>query len=76
MRQRYRLPLPMGMWFYAPLEAILMMLQFHLPCVNVAKPLPPTWYCDDCSKKLGLDNNGTSGNGATGSERGRKRRTR
>lgn len=58
------------------LEAILMMLQFHLPCVNVAKPLPNTWYCDDCSKKLGLDNNGTSGNGATGSERGRKRRTR
>ncbi|KDN53081.1 hypothetical protein K437DRAFT_253406 [Tilletiaria anomala UBC 951] len=25
---------------------------FHIGCVGVSKPLPPTWYCDDCKERL------------------------
>lgn len=24
---------------------------FHLPCVNLTKPLPERWFCDECIKK-------------------------
>ncbi|ORY25924.1 hypothetical protein BCR39DRAFT_542595 [Naematelia encephala] len=27
---------------------------FHVKCVNITPPLPETWYCPDCVRKLGL----------------------
>ena len=27
---------------------------FHIGCVGVSKPLPNTWYCDDCKDKPGM----------------------
>ncbi|KAG0703905.1 hypothetical protein DFH29DRAFT_411973 [Suillus ampliporus] len=26
---------------------------FHLPCVNLKQPLPESWFCDDCLRKMG-----------------------
>ncbi|OJA19910.1 hypothetical protein AZE42_03762 [Rhizopogon vesiculosus] len=26
---------------------------FHLPCVNLKQPLPESWFCDDCTRKMG-----------------------
>ncbi|KAG1752458.1 uncharacterized protein EDB91DRAFT_1243224 [Suillus paluster] len=26
---------------------------FHLPCVNLKQPLPESWFCEDCSRKMG-----------------------
>lgn len=26
---------------------------FHLPCVNLKQPLPESWFCDDCIRKMG-----------------------
>lgn len=28
--------------------------QFHITCVNVKLPMPETWYCPDCVRKLGF----------------------
>ena len=27
---------------------------FHIGCVGVSKPLPNTWYCDDCKERLNI----------------------
>jgi len=26
---------------------------FHLPCVNLKQPLPESWFCDECTRKMG-----------------------
>ncbi|KAG1768688.1 hypothetical protein EDD22DRAFT_871541 [Suillus occidentalis] len=26
---------------------------FHLPCVSLKQPLPESWFCDECLKKMG-----------------------
>ncbi|KAG2156386.1 hypothetical protein DEU56DRAFT_906541 [Suillus clintonianus] len=26
---------------------------FHLPCVNLKQPLPESWFCDECIRKMG-----------------------
>ncbi|CCA68441.1 hypothetical protein PIIN_02305 [Serendipita indica DSM 11827] len=50
---------------------------FHVACVKVQKPLPPTWYCDICTEKLGfVDNTGTTQAQASGSERAARKRRR
>ncbi|KIM25652.1 hypothetical protein M408DRAFT_17196 [Serendipita vermifera MAFF 305830] len=51
---------------------------FHVACVHVQKPLPNTWYCDHCTKKLGFaDNTGASlTTSATNKEDGRGARRR
>lgn len=36
---------------------------FHLPCVSLKQPLPESWFCDECSKKMGAP---TSGPGRKG----------
>lgn len=25
---------------------------FHLSCVGLSKPLPQTWYCEDCRERM------------------------
>ncbi|KAG8869322.1 Histone acetyltransferase complex subunit [Serendipita sp. 405] len=50
---------------------------FHVACVHVQKPLPNTWFCDYCTKKLGFaDNTGMTQVQASGSERPARKRRR
>ncbi|KAG8818126.1 Histone acetyltransferase complex subunit [Serendipita sp. 399] len=50
---------------------------FHVACVHVQKPLPNTWFCDYCTKKLGFaDNTGMTQAQASGSERPARKRRR
>ncbi|WRT67926.1 uncharacterized protein IL334_004900 [Kwoniella shivajii] len=44
---------------------------FHVKCVNIIPPLPDTWYCPDCVKKLGLSS--SDGKIAGQSRKGRKK---
>jgi chromatin modification-related protein YNG2 len=36
---------------------------FHLPCVSLKQPLPESWFCNECLKKMGPP---TSGPGRKG----------
>ena len=50
MRRRLTPPLPLQMIGCdsddCPFE------WFHLSCVGLSKPLPQTWYCEDCRERL------------------------
>ncbi|WWC88541.1 uncharacterized protein L201_003452 [Kwoniella dendrophila CBS 6074] len=44
---------------------------FHVKCVDISGPLPDTWYCPDCVKKLGMIS--SDGKMAGSSRKGRKK---
>ncbi|PVG03716.1 hypothetical protein CPB86DRAFT_778798 [Serendipita vermifera] len=49
---------------------------FHVACVHVQKPLPNTWFCDYCTKKLGFADNTGATVPSTNSERSTRKRRR
>ncbi|WVR06468.1 hypothetical protein IAU60_003499 [Kwoniella sp. DSM 27419] len=44
---------------------------FHVRCVNISGPLPDTWFCPDCVRKLGLSS--SDGKVAGQNRKGRKK---
>ncbi|WWD18603.1 hypothetical protein CI109_103056 [Kwoniella shandongensis] len=44
---------------------------FHVKCVDISGPLPDTWYCPDCVRKLGLSS--SDGKIAGQNRKGRKK---